>query len=88
MAVARSLCSALLAAAALAGCGHESEHSNDLSSTFARLNAISHEANALPSALAKYELYRRYVDESPELHETIVQVMAAFAAQIDRKSVV
>ena len=82
MAVARSLCSALLAAAALAGCGHESEHSNDLSSTFARLNAISHEANALPSALAKYELYRRHVDESPELHATIVQVMAALAAQM------
>ena len=79
MAGARSRFNVLLFAAALVGCSHESERDAEVSATFARLNVISQEANAQPSPLAKYEVYRRYVDESPALHQTIVQVMASLA---------
>jgi sugar phosphate isomerase/epimerase len=72
----------LIVAAALVGCSHESERNDEWSTTFARLNALSQEANAQPSLLAKYQVYKRHVDDSPALHQAIVQVMASYAAQM------
>lgn len=82
MAGARSRFSAVLVAAALVGCAHEGGRGNDEAAAFARLNAIMQEANAQPTALAKYEVFRRHVDESPALHHTVTQVLAAFASEM------
>jgi hypothetical protein len=82
MAGVRSRFNLPLIIAALAGCSHDSARDSELSATFVRLNAISQEANAQTTLLAKYETYRRHLDDSPALHQTIVQVMASYASQM------
>jgi hypothetical protein len=83
MAGARSRFKASILAAAvlLTACASESgPRRADMTAAFAQLNAILREANTQPTPLAKYDLYRRHLDDTPALHEAIVQPMAALAA--------
>ena len=51
--------------------------------TFAKLNALQREANALSSPLAVHEFYRRRYDASEGgLHSLIAQVLAANDAEL------
>jgi hypothetical protein len=83
MAGARNLYKTLILTVLLAACASEPDRRDaDVTAAFAQLNAILHEANTQPTPLAKYNVYRRHLDDSPTLHEAIVQPMAALAAEM------
>lgn len=85
MAGARSRFKTLIVAAAalLASCASDSDRRPaDVTAAFAQLNVILREADRQPTPLARYDVYRRHLDESPSLRPLIVQPMAALAAEM------
>jgi len=57
----------LVAASLLAACASDDRRPADVTAAFAHLNAILREADRQPTPLAKYDVYRRHMDDSPAL---------------------